>query len=69
MEESRPAIDPGITEPAAHRPNRKRKVKRSSRIKKKLPLILGLFAAWLILMAIWFYLIGIGQRPPAEITP
>ena len=52
-----------------HRPGRKRKVKRSSRIKKRLPLIITLVVVWLILLAVWYYLAVVGIRAPAEPTP
>ena len=43
---------------------RKRKIKRTSRIKKKLPLILGLVAFWLLILALWYYLVSSSQAVP-----
>ena len=56
------------SEPSSHR-HRKRKVKRSSRIKRKAGYIIALVVGCVILMAIWYYLIGLGQHPPAEPAP
>jgi hypothetical protein len=59
---------PPVTE-AAHQPVRKRKIKRSSRIKKRLPLIITLVLVWVILLAVWYYLVAVGVHPPAEPGP
>lgn len=53
---------------APHR-GRKRKVKRSTRIKRKAVYIIALVVALVLLMALWYYLVNLGQRPPSLILP
>lgn len=63
-------VSPPVTlesDPSPRR-RRKKKVKRSVKIQRKAAYIIALIVAWLVLLAVWYYLIGIGQRPPAETT-
>ena len=58
------AEDPDSHSEPGHHRRRKRKVKRSSRIKRKIPFLIVLATAWLLLWAIWYYLVNRASVPP-----